>query len=150
MERVEASIQIARPPAAVWRVLTDFAAYPDWNPFIRRLEGDLALGARLTATFQPDGGRATTLHPHLTELRPEAEMGWLGHIVIPGLLDAHHRFELRAEGEGTLLMQSESFNGLLLPLFRTTLAATARSFRAMNEAMRERVEAAAVTGGAEP
>ena len=141
MEQVEASVHIARPPAAVWRALTDFAVYPDWNPFIRRIEGDLALGARLTATFQPEGGRATTLHPRLSELRPEAELGWRGHVLIPGLLDAHHHFELRAEDGGTLLVQSESFSRLLLPLFRNTLSATERSFRAMNEAMRERLEA---------
>ena len=148
MERVEASVHIARPPAVVWRVLTDFAAYPEWNPFIRRLEGDIVLGARLTATFQVDGGRATTLRPRITELVPGAELGWIGHVLVPGLLDAHHRFELRADGEGTVLVQSESFSGLLLPLFRSTLAATERSFGAMNGALRERAEAEATAAAA--
>jgi uncharacterized protein YndB with AHSA1/START domain len=45
---------------AVWAILTDFAAYPGWNPFIPRISGGLESGARLEVELAPPGGRATT------------------------------------------------------------------------------------------
>jgi uncharacterized membrane protein len=32
-------IHMKAPAQRVWQVLTDFAAYPEWNPFIRRVNG---------------------------------------------------------------------------------------------------------------
>ena len=43
---LEASIQIEATPAQVWAVLTDTAAYPDWNPFIIRSSGTVRVGTR--------------------------------------------------------------------------------------------------------
>jgi uncharacterized protein YndB with AHSA1/START domain len=40
----ESEREIEAPPDVVWRVLTDFAAYPEWNPFIVRIGGDLTVG----------------------------------------------------------------------------------------------------------
>ena len=47
VREIRAETVIAAPPEAVWRVLTDFAAYPDWNPFIRSIEGKPWVGTRL-------------------------------------------------------------------------------------------------------
>jgi hypothetical protein len=44
-------------------VLTDFAAFPRWNPFIRRADGDLRAGARLSVRIELPGGRGMTLEP---------------------------------------------------------------------------------------
>jgi len=44
LRQIETAIDIAAPPLAVWNVLVDFAAYPDWNPFIRRLHGEATVG----------------------------------------------------------------------------------------------------------
>ncbi len=34
MKVIHTEIEINAPAEAVWRVLTDFAAYPEWNPFV--------------------------------------------------------------------------------------------------------------------
>ena len=72
MHHIEASIEIDAPPAAVWRVFADFASYPDWNPFIRSLEGEPLVGERLRVRLQP-AGRARR-HPatHRPRLHPAA------------------------------------------------------------------------------
>jgi len=46
---------LAAPSAAVWRVLTDVAAYPDRNPFIRSTEGKPRVGTRLPVEIREMG-----------------------------------------------------------------------------------------------
>ena len=60
---IRREIEIGAPPETVWAVLTDTRSYPDWNPFVRRLAGDLREGARLEAEIAPPGGRAMSFKP---------------------------------------------------------------------------------------
>jgi uncharacterized protein YndB with AHSA1/START domain len=56
---ISREIEIDAPPDAVWAVLADTGAYPEWNPFVRRLSGELREGERLEAEIAPPGGRST-------------------------------------------------------------------------------------------
>lgn len=144
MSGLQTSIEIEAPIETIWSVLTDFAAYPEWNPFIRRLEGDLVMGSRLTVVLQPDGLRPSTFRPTVVELEPGRSFAWLGHVLIPGILDGRHRFELRpGPGTASTLEQTEMFSGVLVPLVGGTLAAARRGFVRMNEVVKDRSEAAA-------
>ena len=42
MQTLHASADIDAPAEQVWRVVTDFARYPEWNPFIIRAAGSSA------------------------------------------------------------------------------------------------------------
>ena len=42
--RIDTEILIQASSERVWAVLTDFAAYPEWNPFIVSLEGKAEWG----------------------------------------------------------------------------------------------------------
>ncbi len=138
--RIETAIEIAARPAAVWAVLIDFAAYPDWNPFIRRLSGEAIVGSRLAVTVQPPGRRALTFKPTMIAAEPARELRWLGHTLIPGLLDGEHGFLLERRPTGCLFRQHETFTGILVPLFTGVLNDTERGFVAMNEALKREVE----------
>ena len=63
MRELSKEIEIDAPPERVWAVVTDFAAYPEWNLFIRRISGELHEGARLEVRIEPPGARATTFKP---------------------------------------------------------------------------------------
>ncbi len=41
-KELASSIDINASPEEVWSVLTDFAKFPDWNPFMRWIKGDLS------------------------------------------------------------------------------------------------------------
>ena len=41
-KQLRTHIDIHASPERVWQVLTDFAAYPDWNPFITRASAHAA------------------------------------------------------------------------------------------------------------
>lgn len=57
------SIEVNAPANIVWRVLTDFGKYPQWNPFIRSISGAAKQDAKLKIYLQPPGGSGMTFHP---------------------------------------------------------------------------------------
>jgi hypothetical protein len=139
---ISREIEIEAPPDAVWAVLADTDAYPDWNPFIRRLTGELRAGARIEARIAPPSGRAMTFKPTVLAAEPGRELRWLGRLLVRGLFDGEHRFALEPLADGrTRFVQSERFDGVLVRLLENTLAKTALGFEQMNAALKERVEA---------
>src|SRR5262249_6943795 len=94
MRELQTEIEIAAPAERVWQVLADFGAYPEWNPFIRRVTGEARTGARLEAHFQPEGARGMTFRPTVLNAEPNRELRWLGRLWLPGLFDGEHAFVL--------------------------------------------------------
>jgi uncharacterized protein YndB with AHSA1/START domain len=47
MKELHSEIEINAPAERVWELLTDFASYPQWNPFIRTISGQPTKGERL-------------------------------------------------------------------------------------------------------
>jgi hypothetical protein len=94
MKELVTDILINAPPSAVWKVLTDLPAYPEWNPFIRSISGDLKPGGRLTVVIQPPDGWSMTFRPRVLAATPNTELRWLGRLLIPGLFDGEHSFHL--------------------------------------------------------
>jgi hypothetical protein len=137
-------IEIDATPDAVWATLADTRTYPDWNPFVRRLEGELRPGARLEVEIAPPGGRAMTFKPTVLAVEPGRELRWLGHFLVRGLFDGEHTFRLEPlPGGRTRLAQSERFSGLLVGPVGATLEKTERGFAQMNEALKRWVEESA-------
>lgn len=144
---IETERVVDAPPEAVWRVLTDFAAYPEWNPFIPRIEGEVREGARLRVRIEPPGSLSATVRPEVQVVRPPHQLAWLGKLFVPHLFDGRHEFRLvpLADGERTRFVQRETFGGLLVPILLDG-EAVRRGFEAMNERLAERAERVAVEG----
>lgn len=141
-KRLTSTIDVDAGPDRVWQVLTDFAAYPEWNPFIVRAEGAIEPGARLSLRMQPASGRAVTLKPTLVEAAEGRRLRWSGRLGVPGLFDAEHVFTIEPREDGTTrLSQDEEFRGALVPLLARSLDRnTLPAFGAMNEALKRRAE----------
>jgi hypothetical protein len=140
MRTISVTIDIAATPERVWAVLTDLAAYPQWNPFIRQASGQLTEGATLNLRMVPAQGRAMTFRPKVLTVRPGELLRWVGRLIMPGIFDGTHQFALVDLGGHTRLTQSETFRGLLVPLTRTTISHTEDDFRALNQALKQRAE----------
>ena len=120
----------------VWRTLTDLAGYHRWNPFITAAAGNLTVGERLDLTIQLPGSRAMIFTPWVTAVEQHHYLEWLGRLVLPGIFDGRHSFTLTPRAGGrTLLQQSETFSGAMIPFTGSTLARTRAGFVAMNEAL---------------
>lgn len=145
MQKLHTDIDIAATPEQVWEVLTDFAAYGAWNPFIPRIDGDLIVGSRLDLDLQPPGRRPMRMRPLVTDVEGARRFAWTGALGIRGVFDGHHTFELVPTSDGgTRLAQAETFGGLLArPILRLIGRQTAAGFESMNRALRDRAEARA-------
>jgi hypothetical protein len=142
VKELRSEIEIGAPPERVWRVLTDFAAYPEWNPFIRRVSGRPEVDERLVVRMRPSGTRGMTFRPTVMKVEPSRELRWLGHLLVPGIFDGEHIFEIEElERDRVRFVQREVFKGLLVPLLARSLDRdTQRGFEEMNRALRERIE----------
>jgi hypothetical protein len=127
----------------VWAILEDFAAYPAWNPFVRRISGNMEIGSRLDVQLAPPGGRAMTMRPTVREVQPGRMLRWLGSLGVPGVFDGEHSFQVEPLGAGRVrFVQSETFSGFLVPIIMTFIGeSTRQGFEAMNQALKERAEA---------
>jgi hypothetical protein len=142
MKELRKDIPIAAPPERVWEVLTDFESYPSWNPFIRGVTGRPATGTELEVRIHPPGGRPMTFRPTVLTADAPRELRWLGRVVLPGVFDGEHIFQIEPSGDGgSRFVQRERFRGLLVPLFGATLRKTEAGFAAMNDALKRRAEA---------
>jgi hypothetical protein len=137
---IETTSRIDAPPEVVWGVITDFAAYPDWNPFITSLGGDLREGARLRATFQLANRKPRTFRPTVTVVDPGRRLVWRGRLAIPKLFDAEHGFVVRPFDSGTGFVHTERFRGVLPSLLSGVLTATHDAFIRMDQALVARAE----------
>jgi hypothetical protein len=142
MKEIHTEIEINAPAEKVWQVLTDFAAYPEWNPFVRLVEGEVRVGARLHIYIQPSGGKGMSFRPTVLVADPNREFRWLGHLWFPGLFDGEHSFVIEPLGEGCVrFVQRERFGGLILPFLSKMLDGDIRrGFEEMNRALKLRAE----------
>ena len=142
MPEIQTQIEIDTPPDTVWRILADFPAYPDWNPFVTSIEGRQTVGERLTARYEPPDSRATTQGLTLRHFEPGVELRWLGHLGSPYIFYGEHSVRLEANATGgTTVHHSEHFGGVLaVPLLWLVRKNTERGFEAMNTALKARAE----------
>jgi hypothetical protein len=143
MHEIITSIEIEASPDVVWTTLTDFAAHPEWNPFIRALEGLPRVGERLRVSIHPPNGKGMTFRPKVLSAIPNQELRWLGHFIVPGVFDGEHYFKIEPldGGDRTRFTQGERFTGVLVPFLRRSLErGTRQGFEALNRALKTRVE----------
>ena len=140
--RLHSEIEIQASPDRVWETLTDFAAYPDWNPFIVQAAGQPVPGSRLELQMRLPGRRPMTFRPEVLEATRARRLRWLGHLLVPGLFDGEHSFTVDPMGaERVRLTQQEEFRGLLVPLLLAFIGKpTQEGFHQMNQALKTRVE----------
>ncbi len=83
-----------------------------------------------------------TFQPKVTKVDPPHEFRWLGHLLVQGLFDGEHVFEIEPlDGDRVRFVQRESFRGFLAPLLiRMVEDDTRRGFEQMNAALKARAE----------
>lgn len=140
---VRADLVVRPPRQKLWEILTDFAAYPDWNPLVREVRGEAVSGRSLNISLAGFGPRGESLWPHVLASRRPRELRFLLRLLPLGFLNADWRVVLVREHQGgTRLCQRIRFSGWLARWLAPRLVRTLQpAVEAMNEALRKRVEA---------
>jgi hypothetical protein len=125
----------------VWHTLTNFSNYPNWNPFIVSIKGELAKGKKLTNTLM-NGEKAFVIKPVVLSVVPNQYFDWLGSILIKGIFDGHHYFEIdELSPTQVKLTHGEHFSGILSTYILKKIGNDTRNnFIKMNQAIKTTVE----------
>lgn len=138
-KEIKKEIVIQATPQKVWKILTDFENYPNWNPFITSISGDIQTGYRITVNISPPNGSSMTFKPKVLTIIENKELSWIGSVLFKGLFDGQHKFALIDNGNGTTtFIQSEEFKGIFVWLFNPEK--TKNGFNAMNQKLKELAE----------
>jgi hypothetical protein len=141
---VRTEIVLPASPEQSWEVLTDFSRYPQWNPYLQRVEGTLAPGELISFTLV-DGNFSAPFDgtAQMAWVSEPEQFFWIGKAFIQGIYDTRHVFTLQPQEDGsTVLLHFEEFRGLLpalLPGREQRNTHTRRAFESMNRALQQRL-----------
>ncbi len=149
-QEIVTEIDIQAPAALIWKALTAFDGYPNWNPVVRRISGPLRPGGVLSVLFRPQGSLPVFFRAMLTVVQPEVEFRWTGKMIATGLFSGDHYFRLQPlAADRTRLVQGEIFKGLLAaPMYRLLQNYNRSGFLEMNAALKDYVERGRAAGAA--
>ncbi|MEM7650256.1 MAG: SRPBCC domain-containing protein [Cyanobacteria bacterium P01_A01_bin.70] len=134
-------IVIPAPQQAVWDQVTDFAAYSEWNPFVRQAIAQFEVGKsiRFLEDLQQFGQHWLTAE--FLEIDPPHAFVWQGHFAAPSLFTVRHSFLLDAiDGNQTRFRQVHKNSGLLVPFLalRGVYAVTYQGYLDFDQALKTR------------
>ena len=141
MKKIKTEIVIDKDVSTVWNVLTDFESYPNWNPFVRSIEGEKYIGKKVSVTCNTAGGKMVSFKPIIIKLETDREFRWQGKLGVRGIFDGQHYFKLEKMGDNqTKFIHGEDMSGVLVSLMGKTLNKMNDSFEMMNEALKKECE----------
>ncbi|KPL23475.1 MAG: hypothetical protein AMS23_06590 [Bacteroides sp. SM1_62] len=141
MKEIRTEIIINTSKEKVWSILTNLGEYPDWNPFIRSLEGQAVKDTRLVATFKLKDSKPMIFKPVVTVSDEKQKFEWLGTTPLK-VFNGRHYFIVEEIGEKQVrFVQGEQFTGILAkPFYKRFAEPTQKGFVEMNKALKDRAE----------
>jgi hypothetical protein len=108
-------VEIAADPETVWKVLATIDRWPDWNPDIKSvsLDGSVAKGTEFR--WKAKSWKIVSVIQNVKRARL---LAWTGRMMG---IKAVHTWHLEPRGAGTLVVNEESWDGLVARLFRRSL-----------------------------
>jgi hypothetical protein len=110
--KIESSIQVAAPAAAVFALYADVPNWPRWDKDVKSATLDGVFKSGATGVVVPNGGPKSTLTFH--EVRPS--QGFIASCKLP-LCVMRFEHELSPREGGTFVTHRVLFQGLLAPIF---------------------------------
>jgi uncharacterized protein YndB with AHSA1/START domain len=108
---IENIVILPASPLRVWSVLTDFAAHPQWKPFVQ-LAGEAVEGGKATYSFRIGGlGKPITTTADIIRAEKPVVFAWTAGVAKVLLFE--ELYELESDPAGTRLRHSLRFHGFL-------------------------------------
>ena len=141
MKKIKTEIIIDTDVSTVWKVLTDFENYPNWNPFVRSIQGGKCVGDELKVACKTSKGKKVSFQSTILNMDQDKEFRWKGKLGIKGIFDGQHYFKLEQLSENqTKFIHCEDMSGILVSLLGSKLDEMNISFESMNQALKKECE----------
>ena len=137
MKQYEAETEINGTASAVWAVITNAPAYPEWDPNMKSIEGTIGAGEKIV------------LHTNIAkqafkikvdQFDVDRKMTWKSGMPL-GLFKGVRTFEITPQGEGKVKFRlHEVFSGPLQPLFGKMMPDLQPTFNKFVRGLKARVE----------
>lgn len=118
-------------PAIVWALLTDAAAYPEWNSTIVSIEGKIQKGEKIKLKSTLDTSRTFKLK--VKEMLTEQQLVW-------GDAMGERMYTLRKVNQGTAFTMTEKIGGVMFPLFASKIPSFDAAFEQFTHDLKKEAE----------
>ncbi len=139
MKEYHTSIIINTSALNVWKELTNYKKYPEWNPIVGALEGEMKEGFQISTYIVPLG---KTYHPTILSYKENRELVWKGNQLADFLMAGKHYYQLEIISEyQTKLLHGEYFTGLFSYFIPASMLAKMKiAFEQHNIILKQRIE----------
>jgi hypothetical protein len=140
---VQESLVIPAAGRDVFATLMEWARYPEWNPYITRLDGQAQVGAPIQVYFSMGFGPRLPLSCRVAQTDPGKQvLAWDYKAMFGWLYSARHSFVIEDLKAGQCrIVQTEKIQGLaacgLFSLFHRLLG---QRFQVMHQALYEQIQ----------
>ena len=140
MKELKTEVIINASKESIWKVLTDFPKYSEWNSFMVSIEGPLKVGGKLRNVMVLEE-KEQVFNPRITKIIEYKQLEWIGSLPI-GLFNGRHYFIIEEISNGQCkLIHGEIFTGWLHKMIMNKIGEkTLERFLEWNEAFKTRVE----------
>ena len=141
--RIEDRIGIQAPAEVIWEIVQDLGRWHEWNPTYPQAEGRIRIGEVLSVTLVLPGQPPQALKPKVLEWVPGEQLHWELRLM-GGLIKTLRYIEIESlANQSCIVDNGEIFGGLMGPSLGKRVGRSVRhGFKAMNEALKARAEAA--------
>lgn len=141
--RIAETLTIAAPAATVWRVITDFARYPEWNPFVVACRSTLVPGTPIVMRVRVLPFVAQPQRERVFEHVPGRRLRYGIDPMPLGALASSRAHEVEpAEAASSRYVSTFALDGWLAPVVAALFGARLeRGFAAMSAGIKARAEA---------
>ena len=142
MREIRTEIIINAPQMEIWDILMAFDKWSEWNPTVNQASGTATLGSKISITMAgSDGKNGQKYSAHITTFEAPRSFRWRAVMMAGFLMTNDRSFELEPAGDGTRLVNTEYFSGLMVSLFWNKLEGfVPDSLKSMNEALKALAE----------
>jgi hypothetical protein len=143
LKKISTAIRIKAKPEKVWEILTRFADYQLWNPFITKIIGEAAFGNTIEVHIRTKKGKDRTYHPKITRVEVNKELRWKGKSFLPGIFEGERIFQIVNDQleEEISFIHTEIFSGIGARFLSNKLSEDLQQgFQDMDKALRSRAE----------
>ena len=142
LKELVTEIEINSTPAKIWKVITDFKNYYQWNPILQKIIGEPLIGNELEIHLRTVGGKNRVYHPKVVKITPNHELRWKGTFFFSQLFSGERIFLIEKLSENKVnFVNKEIFSGIGVRFTTQKMEDDIlASFKKMNDSLKKTIE----------